>query len=174
MLLNIQSEITRIQKLAEDLKTLEDTKLELLDEPKEETDLQALLDHVIFLFSIEAQNKKVETKLDLKVTSIFVSKYRFLQVLINLYSNAIKYTNTFGTITIRSFIKNQNIHIQIMNTIDEKVTLDHQSIFDAYVTTQGEGLGLNITKEMLHAQNASIKVIEYNQTFGFEIILNNY
>ena len=171
---NIQSEITRIQKLAEDLKTLEDTKLELLDEPKEETDLQALLDHVIFLFSIEAQNKKVETKLDLKVTSIFVSKYRFLQVLINLYSNAIKYTNTFGTITIRSFIKNQNIHIQIMNTIDEKVTLDHQSIFDAYVTTQGEGLGLNITQEMLHAQNASVKVIEHNQTFGFEIVLNNY
>ncbi len=103
-----------------------------------------------------------------------MSKYRFLQVLINLYSNAIKYTNTFGTITIRSLTQNQSVHIQIMNTIDEKVTLDHQSIFDAYVTTQGEGLGLNITKEMLHAQNASIKVIEYNQTFGFEIILNNY
>ena len=88
----------------------------------------------------------------------------FEQIITNLISNAIKYTNEEGTIEVKLYSVLGKIHIDVIDNgigIPEK---DQKRIFERFYRVEkgrsrkmgGTGLGLSIAKEMANAYKADI------------------
>ena len=116
---------------------------------------------------LKAQFDKKGIKLELSLEEkedILTDRHKLSQALYNVLTNAYKYTNPGGTVSVSYMLKNDNISISIQDNgagIDGK---DIDKIFNAYYrsgwqqTEQGDGLGLYIAKENLIKINGSISV----------------
>ncbi len=133
----------------------------------EKADINELVENSINNFTILAQDKdnKITFQSHLENPSITIDRIKILQVLNNIISNAIKFTEN-GTIIIHTLPINDEIQISIEDTgtgIDED---DIAHIFDEYSYLQrngtrgesGSGLGMVICKRFIELHNGSIDV----------------
>jgi PAS domain S-box-containing protein len=152
-----------------DFSKIESGKLELHIEP---TDLYSLLYQVIDLFKQQANLKNIELSLNIddKVPQyVYSDSIRFKQILVNLISNALKFTrfgyikldvdlvkmNTNDKSTIRFSIKDSGIGIKKYN---------QKKIFNSFVQEDnatskkfgGTGLGLAISNLLLELMESNL------------------
>jgi PAS domain S-box-containing protein len=167
-----------------DLASIESGKLKL-----EEIgfNLNDLLYSLINTFSFQASEKKIELhyQLDEQANQIFIGDpVRLNQILLNLISNAIKFTHA-GTISIRCHVKKKEtkkylLTFEVQDTgigipKDKlKTIFESFSQADASVTRKygGTGLGLTIVKQLVELQHGSIYVTSeegLGSTFSFSI-----
>ncbi|HMI94371.1 MAG TPA: ATP-binding protein, partial [Polyangiales bacterium] len=90
---------------------------------------------------------------------------RLQQVLINLMSNAVKFTGRCGTITMRIELCDQEIEFSVRDTGRGIAAQDLPSIFDRYTRSSsarddvpGTGLGLMIVREIVEAHGGRVGV----------------
>jgi signal transduction histidine kinase len=115
------------------------------------------------------QKKNINLKLMMaeKLHYITGDRAKLMQVFTNLISNAVKFTNENGTITIRAFNRKEHVQVDI---VDTGIGLKNQHIpfiFNRFYQVQshltrtqtGTGLGLSIVKEIvgLHYGLISVK-----------------
>lgn len=99
-------------------------------------------------------------------------------MLLNLVSNAVKFSPTDGTITIRAKLERldpkksnataQRVTIEVADTGPGLLEEEHGKIFDAFFQgktppeghLRGTGIGLSVVRDCVHAHNGSIEVIE--------------
>jgi len=120
--------------------------------------------------------------------TIYADEKRLRQVLLNLLSNAIKFTKT-GAITFsvtlsQSTRSNQLIEFAIadtgtgMSTAEiEKIFLPFEQAGKSEMRTQGAGLGLAISQNLVQNMGGEIKVvskINVGTTFSFELDLTEH
>lgn len=144
---------------------------------QEESDIYELMTDFYNLVEIQAAVKKQKMTINLEgITDkyVYMDWMRISQVLINLITNAIKYTPVGGHIDVivREDCNNNigdNIHNYIIivkdngRGIDEK---DMPSLFDLYtrgaydndISVEGTGLGLSISKQIIELMNGTIDV----------------
>jgi signal transduction histidine kinase len=107
--------------------------------------------------SISIKNSITEAKID-------VDKLRLTQVIVNLLSNALKFTSDGGTITISSIVNGEAVEIDIGDEGPGIPDQEKERIFDRYYTTPsnhagtGVGLGLMICKRIIEEHGGSIGV----------------
>lgn len=98
---------------------------------------------------------------------IFVDARRFRQIMLNILSNAIKYTPNGGTITFtKSLIDDDHIKIIIKDTGVGMPPETLQNIFKAYSRSndeyskkqEGTGLGLYLTQELIKAIGGKMRI----------------
>jgi len=117
-----------------------------------------------------------------KDISVFADKNRITQVIFNLLSNSLKFTEN-GTITIESYVekdKAKDIEYVVVNIADSGQGIDPEilpRLFTKFVSKsfEGTGLGLFISKSIVHSHNGEIWA--YNNpgngaTFCFKIPQN--
>jgi len=117
-----------------------------------------------------------------KDISVFADKNRITQVIFNLLSNSLKFTEN-GTITIESYLekdKAKDIEYVVVNIADSGQGIDPEilpRLFTKFVSKsfEGTGLGLFISKSIVHSHNGEIWA--YNNpgngaTFCFKIPQN--
>ena len=111
---------------------------------------------------------------------ISADKIRLRQVLINLISNAVKYNQQGGSVTIDArYLENNHVCISIKDTgygIPEDMI---EKIFDPFErlnfkngTIEGSGIGLTVTKQLIDAMNGNIGVessVDAGSTFWFSL-----
>lgn len=122
---------------------------------------------------------------DVKDELIYCDKLRLNQVLLNIFSNAAKYTNPGGTITVRisqkesSFFGYGNYEFRIKDT-GKGIHPDFlPKVFDPFereedtetYKTLGTGLGLSIAKNIVDMMNGTITV-ESELNKGTEFVVN--
>ncbi len=164
----INNEADRMTRLVKDLLVLSQ-----LDHSKakfnfEETDLQKLTGDIINTVKIDAEKRKQTITFIKSGTtfSVMIDKDRISQVILNILSNAIKYTPDKGTITVVCGHQEQMSYIKISDTgigIPEK---DLPMIFERFYRVDkarsrkegGTGLGLAIAKELVEAHNGTISI----------------
>jgi anti-sigma regulatory factor (Ser/Thr protein kinase) len=95
---------------------------------------------------------------------IYLDKQRIEQVLINLVGNAIKFTKPGGRIDIFAKERDEYIEVSVRDTGRGISPVDFDRIFDKFQrlehpllhTTEGTGIGLPISKELVKAHHGKI------------------
>ncbi len=124
--------------------------------------LQDIIEHSLKLVERDAAHAGVELAVDLSPPDLMVvvDADRFSQVLLNLYLNAIQAMDQGGKLTVRAFMDQDFLEVDVEDTgpgIPSDV-LGH--IFDPYFTTKptGVGLGLAIVHKIVDAHGGEIVV----------------
>ncbi|MBQ8208588.1 MAG: HAMP domain-containing protein [Clostridia bacterium] len=163
------SESNRMTGIVRDLLTLsrldnKRTKWQIV-----EYDINDSLRHLCEVMNVDAtsHDHKLVIQADDSLPRITADKDRIDQVIVNIISNAIKYTPDGGTIVVGSSMADKdNILVRIMDNglgIPEK---DLPRIFERFYRvekartsdTGGTGLGLAIAKELIEAHGGNIKI----------------
>ncbi len=152
--------------------------------------MKQLFNDLNSLFSYKANEKKLNLKFNMAYDlpeSLIGDKLRINQILVNLISNAIKFTHA-GFISVTASLK-QNmgelklIEIEVTDTGIGIPKTRLQSIFDSFVqahetseelNVDGTGLGLNIVKNLIAAMHGNIEVeseVDQGTTFKVELPL---
>jgi len=146
------------------------------------TSLVQMIENVHDLLTPQLQNKNIQWKMEIDplIEDIAADHNQLERVVINLVSNAIKFTPEGGTISVKAQKINDMIQIDVTDTgigISEK---DVKRLFDEFYRVdnqinqnlKGTGLGLSLAKKIVEAHNGKIKVTsQLNQgtTFSFTV-----
>lgn len=178
----IVKETDRMTRIVKDLLTLS-----RLDEStnavqnKEPVDMKAFLSGIVEKMYINAQkkNQTVTYKIAEDIPEIMVESDKLEQVIINILSNAIKYTPDGGEIKVVSGALYSEVFIKI---IDNGIGIPKENlsrIFERFYRvdkarsrdTGGTGLGLAIAKQIMENMGGTIKInSEYQK--GTEVIIS--
>ena len=157
----------------------------------EETNVNVyeIVEHLEYSFSQKAKNKGIQlvTKIDKRIdTSLISDSSKLNQVLVNLVSNAIKFTDKgfvkFSLDLVNDTEKDQSILFSVTDTgigIDSK---NIESIFQTFMQEDsstsrkfgGTGLGLSISREIVQRFGSEIKVKSQKNIgseFYFQLVL---
>lgn len=164
----IDSEADRMTRLVKDLLTLSQ-----LDHSKQHLKLESfslgtLVESIVNTMSMDAKKRRqILTYVKGGGTDLVLAdKDRINQVVVNIVSNALKYTPEGGNITVVSGQQEQSVYVKISDTgmgIPEK---DLPHIFDRFYRVDkarsrkmgGTGLGLAIAKEIIEAHEGTISI----------------
>ncbi|WP_207655696.1 sensor histidine kinase [Vallitalea okinawensis] len=177
------NEVHRLTNLVKDLEKLTNLDQAELKLKKELYPLEKIIDQVIHQFEPSFRNKGIEitSELDNQVITL-IDKDKITQVMINLLSNAFKFTDTNGHVRVDLYKENAHIIIKVSDNgigIKEK---DLNNIFERFYRgdpsrsrkTGGAGLGLSIVKQIIDAHSGSIdvhSVVNQGTTFTIRIPL---
>jgi len=159
-------ETIRISKLVSDLENLARFEADNLILKKTDFDLAALVEKIEKSFAPDITSKNIHITNDLAVQQMTADMDKMEQVLVNLFSNAIKYTPEGGFVTIGTGETPDAVHISVKDTgigISEE---DLPYIFERFYradksrsrATGGSGIGLAIVKFLVEAHGGSVSV----------------
>ncbi|WP_052958677.1 response regulator [Maribacter thermophilus] len=141
-----------------DLSKLEEGNVKLI---VRKGDLKSVIQLLIDPFRHEALRKKINFLYSVRdVETAWFDKDIIEKVVVNLLSNALKYTPKNGSIHVESYAKNGCWIFIITNTVDVNISIDVSKLFTRYYRAskniQGTGIGLNITKELVELAKGNI------------------
>ena len=138
---------------------------------KQDTDLNKLIKEIATPYIDIAKMQEKEIKLDLNYNkNIKLNQSKINQLLVILLDNAVKYTNSGDTITIKTYDKDSKCNIEVQDTgigiSDESIN----HIFERFYRddkarsrqTGGNGLGLSIAKTIVNLHGGTIKAFHNN------------
>jgi signal transduction histidine kinase len=126
-----------------------------------------------------ARNVELRSELLPDTPAVSVDRERILLVLANLVSNAIRYAAPGGTVAIRAAAIGPHLRVEVHDDGPGVPAERQQAIFDKYVrgpdgSPGGAGLGLFISREIVHAHGGEIGVDSrpgHGATFWFTVNL---
>lgn len=161
-----RDEVLRLTRMIAEIDKIATMEREPVSLNKERLNLRALIQPMLVGFDKSIAEKNITIVTQLKDTYIFADKDKITQIILNLFTNALKYTDNGGTITIKLKTRGSKAILVISDTgigIDEA---DLPYIFDHLYRTDksraratgGSGIGLSVVKAILNAHDADIDV----------------
>lgn len=130
-------------------------------------DLPLLLREVLAMHGSHAQKKNLVFELDeTSVPSrVFADPVRLRQILLNLTSNALKFTER-GRVIMRASMQDEQVRIEVQDTgvgiseLEQKIIFEKFRQSETFVTRnhEGTGLGLTLAKELVEHMGGTIGV----------------
>lgn len=162
---NAQNQVDRISRLFKDLVTLQRYDSDEYFIEKKTFDLSTISGHMWEWHGEKAEQKGLKLKVDHRSCKTVGDPGKIEQVVDNLVSNAIKYTNE-GTVELRYFQRQENVVIEVSDT-GIGISQEHlDRLFDRFYRTDkarsrdkgGTGLGLAVVHSILKAHGTDIEV----------------
>lgn len=170
-----------------DYNKIEEGKIELSPQP---VDLRPLLNNLKYTYELKASEKQttVQLQIDDKLPDkLMVDEVRLSQVLHNLMSNAVKFTNE-GVVSLRVMLlpgapnEYAKVRFEVQDTgigihpDKQHLIFEHFTQADNNITRKygGSGLGLSIVKRILQLMDSSIELTStpgVGSTFSFTLTL---
>ena len=177
---SVNEEVIRLTNLVNQLQNLakfdsEKSKLNLA-----KVNVKNLIMNVVYNNQGKALEKNINIECDLESIDSYLDKDKISQVIVNLLSNAIRYTNNGGKIFISSYKENNNLKIQFK---DNGIGIPKENIkyiFERFYrvdesrskNTGGIGVGLTIVKSIIDLHQGTIEVrSEVNKGSEFIVML---
>lgn len=163
----VLEETQLLDRLIDDLRTLSLAESGALRLKKEPTDLGVLIRESTEVLRGQAEALVINFKVDVEKEAglIDLDGERIQQVLLNLISNAMRYTPAEGTIGVRfSIIENESrrwAQIEVQDTGEGIASEDLPHVFERFYKgsdSKGMGLGLPIAKTLVEAHGGTITV----------------
>ena len=164
----ISTEARRMAKLVTDLLTLSRYDNKKITSEITSFDLGDLTKKCLekFKFEIEKKEQNVECFVTASVPPVYADKYGIERVVLNILSNAIKYTPEHGTIKVYVGFVYNDAYIKVIDNGIGIPEEDLDRIFERFYRVDkarsrelgGTGLGLSIAKEILDQNKGSIDI----------------
>jgi len=159
-------EIVRISRLVGDLEKLAKYESENLILTKTSFDISGLIRHIVRNFESDFVNKGIDIRFAGEEEIVVADKDKISQVIINLLSNAQKYTPQGGTVEVMVKGGDDVTEITVKDTGKGIPSEDLPHIFERFYRadksrnrlTGGAGIGLTITKAIVEAHKGKIQV----------------
>lgn len=167
MLGRIQRNQQRLLALVTDVLNFTRIDAGRLEVQREPVSVSALVSDLEPVIEPQARAKGLQLELsDAADLYVLGDRERAEQVLINLVSNAIKFTPAGGVVTIAAVADGGAVRIQVADTGPGIPPDLHESIFDPFVQVgphltrgaEGVGLGLAISRELARAMDGDVEV----------------
>jgi signal transduction histidine kinase len=165
---NLNEEVIRFGKLINDLNLLKAFESESIKLNYEIIFLDQLISEICKDFFMAADNKNITIEYDILEGGnyqIIADKDKMKQVIINILSNALKFTESNGKILIKLYKETKNIIVEV---VDNGIGIHQEDlpfIFERLYRgdksrnqVEGNGIGLTIVKNILELHNAMIEV----------------
>ncbi len=176
----INSEADRMTRLVKDLLTLSRLDYDRTTLAKTNFDLQKLCADIVEKLGMEAKKRGHTLTFTQrgKLPAFFGDKDRLEQVIINIVTNALKYTPDGGSVTVSCGYYFTDAIINVTDTGIGIPKEDLPHIFDRFYRVDkartrkygGTGLGLAIAKEIVEAHNGKIE-IQSKPRMGTEVTI---
>jgi signal transduction histidine kinase len=165
-IISLHDEVTRLSKLINGIDKLNDYDSNLSTLNKSKFDLRELIDHLVVNFDKELKDKNIKLQVIGNNITINADQDKITSVLVNLISNAIKYTDKAGNIKISIKGDKKNVVIEVS---DDGIGIEKEHlpyIFERFYRvdnsrsriTGGTGIGLSIAKSIVENHKGSIMV----------------
>ena len=172
-------EIIRINKMVGELAKLAKYESENLVLNKTDFDISELMQRIICNFESDFKKKAIDIDFDGQNEEVFADKDKINQVLINLLSNALKYTPSGGLVKVSIKGAEDITEISVKDNGAGIPEEDIPFIFERFYRadksrnrlTGGSGIGLTIAKEITEAHKGRIEV-QSKINVGTEFILS--
>ena len=174
------NELLRITDIISDLEKLRQIENEKLVLERTSVDVKELCESVIQAFKAQLESKQISCTVNADHVSRMADRNRLYQVMANLISNAIKYTQNGGCINVDVVDNKDFVAISVKDNgigINES---DLPFIFERFYrtdksrnrTTGGAGIGLAIVKAIVLAHGGEVSV-ESKESVGstFKVVL---
>jgi signal transduction histidine kinase len=163
---SLHEDITRLGRLVGDMEKLTRFENENMALDKSEFDISQLVWSILVNFEKEYTDKHIEVSVDGKAVRLVADRDKISKLLINLISNAVKYTGNEGRIHLTISEENEYAIISIKDTGIGISPEDMPYIFERFYRadasrsrlTGGSGIGLTIAKAIVDAHGGSINV----------------
>jgi signal transduction histidine kinase/CheY-like chemotaxis protein len=151
---------------------------------KERVDLKEVINDALLVIQplMEKKSLSLETEIGSDVDAIFCDRTRIRQVILNLVSNAARFTE-HGGITVRAKRREQSVLVSVQDTGPGIAPEDAERIFEPFCQGQnklwrdreGSGLGLSISKQFIELHGGRIWLeseLGAGTTFYFDLPLS--
>ncbi|AKN31267.1 histidine kinase [Clostridium carboxidivorans P7] len=177
-LTSCHEEILRLKRLVGDLEKLAEYEGENLILNKTKFNMREVINNIAVNFEKQFLDKGVQLILNAEDISIYADKDKIIQVIVNLISNALKYTEKDGKVEVNLLEDSHFVKLSVRDTGIGISEVDLQYIFERFYRadesrnklTGGAGIGLTITKSIIEAHNGSI-VVESKINEGSEFVI---
>jgi len=173
-------EALRLSKIVGDLETLARYDGENIVLHKERIHLSELIKKIVISFENEMRSKNINLQCDVAELYPEADKDKLTQVLVNILSNALKYTNEDGRIQITAARDDDKVRISIKDNGIGISQEDLPYIFERFYradksrsrATGGSGIGLSIAKSLVEAHGGTLNVTSgYGSGSEFIIVI---
>ncbi|OUN54507.1 two-component sensor histidine kinase [Clostridium perfringens] len=165
-LLSVKEEAERLSSLVSDMQKLNKYDESSIKLKKDNVNISDIICFVIFQFSNLAKSKNIKIEYEKKNISLYCDKDKITQALVNILSNAIRYSNEGSTIFIEEKLKDNKVIISIEDQgigISEE---DLKYVFERFYradksrarATGGTGIGLTIVKSIVSSHGGEVKL----------------
>lgn len=160
------NEVIRLNRMVADLGKLARYESENLVLDRTEFDLTALIRQLILNFESEFVRKGVTINLIGEATQIFADQDKVSQIMINLISNALKFTPSGGAVEVKVSQRISEVEITVKDNGLGISSEDQPFIFERFYRadksrsrlTGGSGIGLAIVKSLVEAHQGTVTV----------------
>ncbi|MEO1186682.1 MAG: PAS domain-containing sensor histidine kinase, partial [Cyanobacteria bacterium J06636_27] len=181
----IISEAERLTTLINDVLDIAKMEAGKLDWKQENINIEEVIERSLAATYALFVTKDLELTKDIEpeLPQVIGDEDRLIQVLINLISNAVKFTDE-GSIICSAKVNNNNIIVRVTDTGSGISQDDQPKVFDKFKQVgeiftdkpQGTGLGLPICKQIIEHHGGNIWVeseLDKGSTFSFSIPIEN-
>ena len=172
----------RMTKILEDLDHITKMEVNAIALDLTNFDIKELVSEIFEALEVKARNKNIDLKFSKNFDPVFVhaDRGKIGQVLINLISNSIAYGNEGGETSVRFYIMNDIITIEVSDN-GPGISEEHlPRLFERFYRVEksrnrnegGTGLGLPISKHIIESHEQTISVrstVEVGSTFTFSL-----
>lgn len=176
----INNETDRMTRLVKDLLLLSKLDYSKKGIKREEFDFSSLIEGIVKRFEITAKNEKINLVYEptTALESFFGDRDGIEQVVVNIISNAIKYTPPNGKVTVSSGKMFKSVYVKIKDNGIGIPKDDLPHIFERFYRVDkarsrekgGTGLGLAISKDIVTAHGGTI-TISSDYGIGTEVLI---
>ena len=156
MLKVAKNNVERLIRLTTNLLEISAMESGMVELKREKVEIGLLIDEIVFNNGEEISKKRLKVKKDIPedIGLLWVDKDKVTQVIVNILSNAIKYTPSGGSITIRLLGANSEVRFEISNTGAGIARKDIDKLFNKFERIfaekqEGTGLGLSIARDIV-------------------------
>ena len=153
--------VQNLSELLEDALDVSRVEAGMIRPHKTSLDLQALIKQIISTVQFRATDKKLDLQTDIQVDRLPADEKLFQRVLLNLVSNAIKFTEK-GFVKVSAWQDAQHYYVSVQDSGIGMTEQEVQGLFQKYhqihPEKDGYGLGLFISNQMVQAHGGTLTV----------------
>jgi len=160
----IKRNLTRLTSFVEDLLTIDQLESGRLKLSLEAVELRSLAEEAIDNLAVLSQEKNVTIRNELTGSEVVADKNRLLQVLLNLISNAIKFSPAGGLVLVYAAATQKNVTVSVKDEGPGIPEAERARLFEKFhqinspSLPKGFGLGLFICKLIVERHGGQLGV----------------